>query len=211
MKNPQYATFKTEGLKELLQSIYDISLPTANQTKQYPNITAIITNLAYIHREDKEAILDLQRQKSPPVRGTAKAAPANWVAPPKTEQATGASVASSKEPCEFCPEDEEGGHPETKTTEGEVNTKTALPPEVLQAPPTKEAPFNPETAKLREADTAEKMLKMHGKGQLSNREVKERLIATAKMVESDHTETVNIKWNHKRLAQYIVDSMKPIQ
>lgn len=211
MKNPQYATFKTEGLKELLQSLHDISLPTANHTKQYPNITAIITNLAYIHREDKEAILDLQRQKSPPVRGTAKAAPDSWIAAPTAGKASGASVASSKEPCEFCPEDEEGGHPETETTAGDVDTITALPPEVLQAPPAKEAPFNPDKAKLREADTAEKMLKMHGKGQVSNREVKERLIATAKMVESGHTEAVNPKWNHKRLAQYIVDSMKPIQ
>lgn len=208
MKNPQYATFKTEGLKELLQSLHDISLPIANQTKQYPNITAIITNLAYIHREDKEAILDLQRQKSPPVRGTAKAAPNSWVADPTTGKASGASVASSKEPCEFCPEDEERGHPETETAA--ANTKTALPPEVLAAPAVIEI-FDPERTKLKDADTAEKMLKMHGKGKISNREVKERLIATAKTVESGQTESVNPKWDIKKLAQYIVDSMKPIK
>lgn len=213
MKNPANSHFRTPGLKEALQFIYDTTLPLAMTSKQYPNVSAILLNLSSIHQDDKEAILDLQRNKtqSRASRGTAKAAPKNWLAAPSN--AGGKAIAASSDPdCVFC--DEKAKAKQAKTTNEAAEAVTGekmpqLPPEVLQAPPQKAPEFDPDKAKMREADTADKMLKFHGKGKVSNRELKDRLLASAAMVRDGHYEDFDPKWNSKRLAQYIVDSMKP--
>lgn len=217
MNDPKNYTFKSDEVKTLLQGIYDNSLQPAIESKQYPNISSILVNLASIHTEDRKTILSLLAAKAVPKKGTSKAAPSNWLAPAPNTKTGGASVASGSDPdCVFCDEKQKAkkatAAPITATNEAATpptNTIPILPPEVLNPPPKKEEVFNPETAKMREADTVQKMLAFHGKGNVKSAELKARLIASCHMVQSGHFEPFDRDWKFNRLAQYIVDSFKP--